>query len=118
MLSLRPAAPRVFCYTSFCCSGLVLEEEVDRRNMRRKKEHREMLSFAMVCCVSINNVLRKVLSSIFCQQFVWNNVLSEDQVNVVKVVNYLDITLDLNDGSLPTKNPTTHPLLLNNFQYQ
>ena len=31
----------------------------------------------------INNVLRKVLSSIFWQQFVWNNVLSEDQVNVV-----------------------------------
>ena len=85
MLPLRPAAPKVFCYTSFCCSGLVLEEEVDRRNMRRKKDQkeRERLSFAMVCYdVMINNVLRKVFS-IFWQQFVWNNVLSEDQVNVV-----------------------------------
>ena len=50
--------------------------------VRGPERERGRLSFAMVCYdVVINNVLRKVLSSIFWQQFVWNNVLSEDQVN-------------------------------------
>ena len=80
MLPLRPAAPRVFCCTSFCFSGLVLEEEGDKRNTRRKKE--QNICYGLLCVV-INNVLRKVLSSIFWQQFVWNNVLREDQVNGV-----------------------------------
>ena len=38
MLPLCPAAPWMFCCILFCCSGLVMEEEVDRRNMKRERE--------------------------------------------------------------------------------
>ena len=34
MLPLRQAAPSVFCCYLFCFQGILLEEEVDRRNVK------------------------------------------------------------------------------------